>query len=369
MARSHGSGTALSAGCDEVLSDAPNATSVTFDTVGLPLNTSWVLTLAHNGSYVAFCALQSNDATLRVNVTPGLYNFSVENVSAQSILYVPSPSTGVLNLLRENATVDLTFGTLGLSDLIFEETGLANGTVWEVTVQGGPSVTQDLWSMNTTLIFRVPDGTYRFFVHNDSFLWDHLLATPGSGSVVVSGTASVVITFTQVAAYPVTFTESGLPGGVFWGADVSDPWSNEGFSTGSPSWTYWLPNGTYNYTIQNTSNFTELFVPSVSAGTLHVDGTSIVVAATYRVASTYTLTFVETGLPIGTNWTVIVHSPAIPSYCCTGVQNGSTSSVPLLPNGTYNYSFWTATGVLPEPPTGQVVIDGASVTVMVTFKP
>ncbi|MGC2034465.1 MAG: hypothetical protein WA761_03340, partial [Thermoplasmata archaeon] len=84
-------------------------------------------------------------------------------------------------------------------------------------------------------------------------------------------------------------------------------------------------------------------------------------AATVDVKFTqaqYKVTFEETGLASGTKWTVDVGTGP------KTVSGTGTSLSLTLANGTYT---WTASASGYDSPTGTVMVNGATATVMVTF--
>jgi hypothetical protein len=78
-------------------------------------------------------------------------------------------------------------------------------------------------------------------------------------------------------------------------------------------------------------------------------------------SSTPLVTFIETGLPAGTAWTISIN----------GTTPSATSGAItlLLLNGTYAYSVGNVPGFSPAPASGSVIVAGASVEVMISFSP
>ncbi len=355
-------------GCAALAEGSGPVLTVSIQESGLPAGTAWVAEFDRNGSNRAFCTEMTNGTTINFSAVPGTYNYTVNNVTTEGMLYIPTPVTALLTLSETNLTVSVNFSSLGLDTLEFVETGLPAGTIWEVQVAGGPSIHQDLWTYNTTLSFSIPAGEYRFVIVNDSLLVNRIEASPQTGYVNMTASLVIVnVTFTTAPGFFVSFEETGLPVGVSWSVGLSNPWTNLGMAWSGPTIQFDAPNGTYNFTIANSSNFTTLYAPSVSHGTIHVNGSSIVIPVTFQVVPTYSLIFNETGLPNGTNWTAIVTSPAIAGGGYTGRMDGSTCTVDLLPAGTYSYSFWTQNGMTAAPATGTVTLSGSDVTVSVSF--
>ncbi len=147
-------------------------------------------------------------------------------------------------------------------------------------------------------------------------------------------------------AYPVTFTESGLPGGTTWSVAVNGTPQRSTTSTIE----FREPNGTYTYSIGAIAGYSATYHGQV---TVNGAPTSEAIAFT-RVA--YAVTFTESGLPSGTNWSVTVN----------GTTHSSLSgSIGFMePNGTYAYSIADVPGWHQRnlPYSGSVTVSGAPVS-------
>ena len=173
---------------------------------------------------------------------------------------------------------------------------------------------------------------------------------------------NVAITFTEPVPpppplkYTVTFTETGLPFGSW-----SVAFGNETASTlaGAPVF-FSVVAGTYSYSVLAEPGFTV----SPSSGSVTVPGVVTSVSVTFSVppkpAPLYPVTFSESGLALGTIWTVTVNSETESSY-------GPILSFSEA-NGTYTYQV----GAVPDyasPSSGSVTVDGASAFVGLAFVP
>lgn len=132
-----------------------------------------------------------------------------------------------------------------------------------------------------------------------SDVWDS-----GHGEIFVTNDLSNNVTVLAVrsvssAVFPVTFTETGLPGGTNWsvtfaGATRSSTGSSIGFTS---------PNGTFGFTVRGVPGY----VATPASGTVVVNGTKVVVTILWAKPAVYPLTFRETGLlTAGLTWTVTV---------------------------------------------------------------
>jgi hypothetical protein len=137
--------------------------------------------------------------------------------------------------------------------------------------------------------------------------------------MVSGGPVNVPVTFSEVT-YAVTFTETGLGAGVSWSVKLGAVT----MSTTSSSITFNEPNGTYAWTLPTVSGWRT----SPTSGSVTVNGGPKTIAHTFTQV-VYTVTFKETGLPPGTNWSVTIGA----STYATNL----TSEKFTLPNGTYTY--------------------------------
>ncbi|MGP8077617.1 MAG: kelch repeat-containing protein [Thermoplasmata archaeon] len=203
-----------------------------------------------------------------------------------------------------------------LYPVTFSETGLENGTAWDVTLGA-----RTLFSANSTIVFWVVNGTYSYTIGTT----EGYSPTPSTGFVVVAGAAvSVNVTITLVT---VTFTETGLPRGREWTVVLNGAPET---STASSITFFGVPNGPQAYFIHSEGGFRVSGLPP--QGTIAVIGSEVTVSVTFVRGTTYAITFHEVGLQIGTRWCVTVVS----MFC--GRAPGSLSIKGLTP-GAYSYAI------------------------------
>jgi hypothetical protein len=182
----------------------------------------------------------------------------------------------------------------------------------------------------------------------------HISPTHGNFDVRRHGVTAIV-GFAAIS-YPLVFTEHGLRASTRWSVKLT-PWGAfytiTKFGQG-PRITFHVPDGTYNYSIPGVSGYY-----GISGGEVIVNAGGAV-ALSFRPV-TYSITFVETGLPTGTWWSVHVGG-----WILSGT--GSNMSFELR-NGTYAFRIATIPGYSSSAAPNPVRVTGGSATVTVTFRP
>ncbi len=311
---------------------------VTFLETGLAAGTNWSVTV--NGTSIA-----SNGTYANFTEPNGTYAFTVGTPSG----YSASPASGTVTVSGAPVNQSVTFGPLTASTFVvtFGESGLPAGTNWSVDLNGTTTPTS-----GATVAFSLPNGTYPFTVVPPPGYG----ATPSSGTVTVAG-ASVneTITFapSAVTTYNVTFTETGLPSGTGWSVTVN----GTGNGSTTPTVSFRLPNGSYAFSINPVAGY----AVSPASGSVTVNGGPASQAVTFTSGplATYSITFVETGLPPGTNWSVTLN----------GTTNASTTtSIGFRePNGSFGFAIGSVDGLAPNLTSGNVIVHGRPVSDGVAF--
>ena len=314
--------------------------TVTFTETGLPASENFQVTL---GREVQGVTTDGGNDTLSFLVSNGTYAYTIADVSGweQSTL----PYVGSVLVAGFAVSEPTLVYTQVTYSVIFTESGLPGGTNWSVTFAGIPQNTT-----GTELTFTEPNGTYSYVLG----VVPGFSPSPGFGSKTVNGAnTSVGIAFT-VVTYTVTFTESGLPGGTSWGVTIGVTTHT---STGSVI-LFAEPNGTYGYSVGLVPGYS----PTSPTGSVLVNGGPASAAVPFTQVK-YTITYHESGLPgVGKRWSV-----AVGGLLESSVGTSISFSVP---NGSFAYrvngpSGYEVSAVLP--PSGTVAVNGASVTVLVTF--
>lgn len=191
----------------------------------------------------------------QVNLTLGPGNYSVRIINDSLMKYS-------FNIdLRPGEDVHLYEGEY---PVIFNETGLVNGEKWWVNTDGS-----NLSSTSGQIITHVPNGTYSYIPGPDN----SVVKTTG-GDYSVKGAATYVNVSFRYVKFNVTFHAVGLPKGYKWGVIIDS--TDYGNAT-SDNITVGLINGSYYYTIENSTDF---YSPG-SIGNFSVNGSSISVNVTF----------------------------------------------------------------------------------------
>jgi hypothetical protein len=301
---------------------------VNFTETGLPAGTNWSVTLNNQLAW-------STTATISFVEPNGAYNFAVSIVSG----YTTPKASGTVTVSGAPVGVSLGWSPVGYV-LTFTESGLPAGTNWSVTVA---SVLR--FSTTSSITFNEPNGTYSYAIGGVP----GYTTSPRTGSKTIEGASVLVNVPFSVTTYTVSFTESGLPGGTSWSVTVAGGLKSA--STSIISFTE--ANGTFSYTVAGVTGYTA----SPSSGTVTVYGTDRNVAVQFS-AVVYPVLFVETGLPSGTVWSVVLN----------GTTNSSSTLTLgfLVPNGTYPFKVAPIPGYSTTHQ-GSVVVAGHAITQNVSW--
>ncbi len=313
---------------------------VTFGESGLTAGTVWEVTL---------------DGTPELEVAPTDVVFTELNgtfpYSVASSGWVAKPASGELGVAGGPVTVFVSFSRVLTYPVTFRESGLLSNAIWNVTFNG----TQfHSLSGNATLSLPEPNGSYSFNVTAPT----GYRAEPAAGWANVSGAGvSETIVFGLAPGYyAVTFQESGLPSGTSWRVELNATGQNASVDTIA----FVKPDGEYGFSV---SIGTAGWVAVPPSGEIDVSGASVVQEITFSLAPGYFfLTFHETGLPNGSEWSVLA----------TGARSyegsvAAPSPVTLeVPNGTYAYAASSANSSFAEV-YGNASVEGLSLNVTVAF--
>jgi hypothetical protein len=239
-----------------------------------------------------------------------------------------------------------------LYSVTFTESGLPSGTSWSLTFAG----TQHSVTTSSTST-QMPNGTYGFSVGVIS----GYQSSPSTGTIHVDGKAAQqAITFSKivVSTYVVAFDESGLPAGTFWSVSLGGTLLNYS----ATQITFNELNGSYSYNVSQSQGY----LPNPAHGVVSVAGSPVTVQITFTKKAkpgpeVYLLTFKESGLPNGDNWSVTVGS--------TEKTANSTLITFSEANGTYYYNVTGPGGYTITNDSGTVKIQGSPQAIAINFEP
>ena len=128
-------------------------------------------------------------------------------------------------------------------------------------------------------------------------------------------------------------------------------------SRGGTSVTFELVNGSYTYLVNAVPGYK---IEQVS-GSVQVTGQPQSFTVTFVATPfTYTITFAETGLPSGTDWSVTIGTT-------THYSDGNATVTFQEGNGTYSYQVGSVTGYSVSPSSGPLTLTGAGTSVNLAF--
>jgi type VI secretion system secreted protein VgrG len=251
-----------------------------------------------------------------------------------------SASSIVVPSVTSSSTYAVTFTEQGLTTVATNP--------WSVTLDGAPQS-----STSATIVFTVGDGTYSFVVNSVA----GFRATPSSGALTVSGgpaTKSVTFSAGSSGAYPVVFSSSGLVSGTTWAVTLNGVQK----TTTTGTLQFQEANGSYAFSIGGGAGYDA----APSAGQITVGGSAVSQVIQFTSTSgaqAFTVTFTETGLAAGTNWSVTLNGVMEPS------ASGTVVFTEL--NGTTAYSVGDSAGYTVSPSSGSVHVNGEVATQSITF--
>ena len=388
---------------------------VRFVETGLTAGTVWSVNLS--GSLGS-----SDTTTITFSEIPGVYPFSVTPVLGYTA--VPSSGNVTVGNCGATVEITFTPVAVPANyTVFFNETGLAPGTAWWVNFNGTnttsstPSISYSV--PNGTYPFMTPGVVSGFpgeqFVTNVTngtvvvngtevlvvvpYSTEYYLTTygspPGSGMVTpasgwypagaivnlsavpnagylflywngsgngnYSGTNAtpsvtmndpIIENATFGIAYAVDFEEIGLLDGVTWSVTFNGVTQSAYFVFLDFS----AANGVYPYTVAPIPGYhADLYAGNVTVAGL--DQTIVI----HWTRITYNVTFVESGLPSGTSWSVTLN----------GSQESAVASTLLfvVSNGSYPFTVAPISGYTPNVTSGKVVVNGSDVQVNVSWTP
>lgn len=304
--------------------------AILFEQTGLSSSSWWTVTL--NGTSRA---TPGSDPGIAFSEPNGSYSFQVTANGYQA-----DPASGRIVVQGQSVNEKVIFSVPPESyNVTFNESGLAPGTDWTVTLNAAA-----LTSNTSSVTFTEINGSYSYEVapiagYEATYL----------GQVTVQGEDIVVPVRFAVATYPVTFEEAGLAEGTPWGVMID---SNTLASAGT---TIQIeePNGSFQYNITPIEGYSANYTGAVA-----VAGAPVQVPVQFSTVQ-YPVVFIESGLPSGSPWTISVNGASTTT---------NTSTVNLsLSNGTYDVLVSTQLAYQASPASPTLDVHGSGSTVPITF--
>ena len=349
-----------------------------FTESGLPAGTPWTVNLTGNGTgQLRFMEDQTETTTgttMAFMLPNGTYWYSVSNVPGS--FFLNHSSRGKFVVAGGSPTpLSVRFTTPATFAVTFLESGLLLGTNWSVRVNGamGVPVHETHASSSNQTVFALPNGSYHYVLAE--VLGFNVLG-PVVGSFVVNhAPLTIAVAYQAVPRggyYAVAFQENGLAPGTHWWVSViaTHTFGHSRSAAQSSSGTtlfFLLQNGTYRFQVHSVRGYT---LTGGGTGTFVISGAApSVLLVNFTAIPTYSVTFTESGLPSGTNWTVLVRTEATgwSVWPVRQVERANTTSITFyLPNGTYCYTIYGVHGYVLSSgaAAGPVVVSGAPPSVV-----
>ncbi len=345
----------------------PNVTWIYYVTVnGEGTKSGYSDTLSTSGTNISFTGLQA-----------GNYDFTIFNTPFGTSL---SPNSGSLTI-NQNTTVDLQFTLQKDYNVRFDSSGLTSTQSFKVCIYTGnpynpyfssPLESNTSYPSMSYVGFNLPYGTYYFTVSDSS---NGLSPTPSYGTIAVNGkNVAVNIVFsipTSQSSYSVTFNVTNIPSTLSnynfeFGVDIYSNGYQNNQNYGSTI-SFSVLNGTYSFNtyLMNTP-LTISAGLSPGNGQFLVQGKNVLINLTLLPPEPlYKVKFVESGIPSGE----IFGAGIIGNVNETTVSSTSNYVGFTLPNGSYNYNILGVNGMGNDPSGGELIVNGGSVTIPVSFYP
>jgi thermopsin len=315
---------------------------VSFNEVGLPVGTEWSVTFE---GFSLFEVNSSATDQIDFSIIPGSYTY---DAYAPFAAFLAPAGAGALTVTA-NGTVDVTFEPV--YTVIVDQTGLPLADEWTIVYQSNGLEGNGSVSATGASIFvgeALPGTDYSWWVSAPGYV-----ATPASGTLVLGANTTISIVF--AASESVSFDESGLGAGAAWTVDLTQGATTTDQTSTGTSMTFSAMAGAFRYTVSAAG-----YVPGAGSGsgTLPVVGP---VSVTFSPAAA-TVVFEQTGLPVGSFWTVVLTQGAT---ITTQSGTGSLSFDGVY--GAYTYTA-NATDFTAAPAAGSGVLP-ADTPVSILFSP
>jgi hypothetical protein len=282
--------------------------------------------------------------SLNISLPNATYDFVVGTSDSEWTTLPTSQFTVVgIPLLVNTTFVPVVF------TVTFDESGLPSGASWYANVTGQTPLSGPAGSSLSLSLF---NGSYTDAFSTNEAGW---LANGSIGFTVHGAPLVIDVTFSP-RDYLVTFTEQGLPTSTGWYVNITGTGGlTASLATSvSSSLTIELANGSYAYSPGTTS---KLYF--ANGAPFVVAGASVAIAVPFTPVL-YAVTFSESGLPSGTEWTIIIGSMAV-------TEAAPASDTFSEMNGTYAFTVSSVAGFTSNVTSGTIHVNGATVSVSIQF--
>ena len=330
--------------------------ALTFSNTGATSGFAWEISVKNETGYSD--SYFGNNDSVTFYVANGNYSYSV--MSGNSTMYsMYEVASGYRVVSGSSMTVDLKFYKLSVS-----ETGLPvsqTGYSWSARISNKTGFNVEIGIPGSLLSLFVLGGNYTYSVQYINVQIQELGAT--SFPVKTGYINTSISTKVSLAFEKVTFSEKGMPAGGRWAVAAfnESTSASDAFVTGQSAGSLYLLSGNYEYVSYIVSGHQ----PTYSNDTplpINVNH-SPVSAPTVVFKGVYNVTFTETGLPAGTDWSI--QNIYLPT---TGYTSFSTSRSTLslyIANGSYSYFLSNPT--FDRSQTKSFTVSGRSQSVSATF--
>jgi len=332
-----------SANASAVIDVFATAYPITFTSHGLPLGLTWYINITGEPS------IRSVSGSTSVDLANGTYPYQLASANRS---YAPAPANSSFRLSGAPRSLTAMF-TLVTYNITFVQSGLPVGIDWSIEVAGQ----LPLQSSSGVVTAPFSNGTYSYSLttHDPRYR-----AGPTSSSFNVAGAPELVPVKFSAVLYEVHFSETSLPAGTSWAVTIS----GASVRTSNSSLTMTEPNGTYTY----NASYVAAWTTAQRDGIVIIDGKSPTPVTLQWTRVVYELTFSETGLAAGTNWSVTLGS--------TTTATTRDSIGLAVPNGTYSVAAGNVSGYAvmgANPPStsigGTIVVNGSAQNTTFEFVP
>ncbi len=336
--------------------------TMTVSLSGLPGGTSGSATITGPGGFNQTIAA----TTTFTGLTPGAYTVTAPTVNVGGQPWLPFPQSQQVNVVASltgsAAAVTWSQATGALAVTV---SGLPGGTNANVTVSGPGGFTLGVTGSQT--LNGIPTGSYTITAANVSAGGQTWAPSPPSQSVsVVANTTTNAVVGYSPTLGGLTVTISGLPGGAGANVTVTGP---GGFSQNLTATTTFsgLTPGSYTVAASNVSSGGTTYAPTPASQNRTVSAGATATATVTYASTVGALTVTISGLPGGTNASVLVTGPGGFSQNLT-----ATTTLSALTPGSYTIAASNVTSgptTYTPAPTSQnrTVSAGATATATVAY--